>query len=398
MNTRIDLSAVGAVLLILAVSGCASRPYQPSTSDLDTLLGRAEFQSEQGITVSAAVPSPEEAARLFDLPLYDRGIQPIWLEVRNDSTSQIRYAPVGTDPDYFSAQEVAYVHRSGFSGEAQEEMTRYFYEQMMPRRIPAGESRSGFIFTHVHHGTKLFNVDLFGATPEDEVSFTFLIDVPGFEPDQSADFFEALYPPEKIIDLSTDEFRAALAAMLRDQAAEGSRAGPPINAAIVGQPERVLQALIRAGWVEQARSEGELTSDVERFDGRIADVVFSTKERKDGSGVELKVWLSPLREAGSPVWLAQVRHLIGKRRQLDPDLDDAATFFLHNIWYGQGLQQFGWLQVREGTTFENPALTASGQEHFSAGAMVVLWMSGDTRSMLDVEQLSWDASPNGRGQ
>ena len=107
------------------------------------------------------------------MPLYDSGIQPVWLEIRNGTDSRMRYAPVGHGSGLFFPQEVAYVHKSGFSRQGKVEMNRYFYDMGMPRRIPPGESRSGFVFTHARPGTKAFNVDLFGASRDNDVSFTF---------------------------------------------------------------------------------------------------------------------------------------------------------------------------------------------------------------------------------
>ena len=46
------------------------------------------------------------------MPLYDRGIQPVWLEVMNSHVDWVRFPPVGVDRTYFSPNEVAYVHRA----------------------------------------------------------------------------------------------------------------------------------------------------------------------------------------------------------------------------------------------------------------------------------------------
>ena len=342
-------------------------------------------------------PDPEETQALFDLPLYDSGIQPVWLEVRNDTDTRMRYAPVGTDPDYFSPQEVAYVHRAGFSKEGKVGMQHYFYEMAMPRRIPPGESRSGFIFTHAHPGTKAFNVDLFGASRDNDLSFTFFIDVPGFEPDHSKAYFQKLYGAEQIRELNRDELRLELARMdrhTRDQS--GQQQGLPINLVIIGEPQDVLQALIRANWVETPRADGEMASTEEYFDGRIADVVFRKNAEATGERNELRFWLSPMRQAGRPVWLAQVTHYIGRgkgRGELDPDLDDASAFFFQDVWYNQGLLRYGWVEGKAAAVaFEDPKQTFDGSEYFTDGYVTTVWLSGPPVSMLDVERLDWDTS------
>jgi hypothetical protein len=386
-----------AWLAALLLSACATAPYAPAALESVPLQDRAQTQMNGPVTVRAAVPSPEETEALFDLPLYDSGIQPVWLQVRNDTDSMIRYAPVGTDPDYFSPQEVAYVHRGGFSKQGKVAMNHYFYDMGMPRRIPAGESRSGFIFTHAQPGTKAFNVDLFGPDPDNDLSFTFFIDVPGFVPDHSEAYFQELYSADQIRELDRAALRSELASQVydtRDQS--GRQQGVPINVVVIGEPQQVLQALIRSNWVETPRTDAELAATAEYFDGRVADVVFTKNREENGERNELRFWLSPLREAGAPVWFAQVTHHIrqGKRRvQLDPDLDDAAIFFVQDIWYGQGLARHGWIQGKGEVTFENARKTFTGAEYFTSGYLAVMWLSGPSMSMLDMDSLDWDVGP-----
>ncbi len=388
---------VAYAIVAWLLSACATAPYQPVELDSIPFRDRTQTQTKGRVTVSAAVPGPEETRALFDISLYDSGIQPVWLEIDNGTDSGIRYAPVGTDREYFSSQEVAYVHRGDFSKEGKVKMNHYFYEMVMPRRIPAGESRSGFIFTHAHPGTKAFNVDLFGPSRENDLSFTFFIDVPGFQPDHSEAYFEELYGAEQIRDLDRDELRAELAGMNRDTLDQaGQPQGIPINAVVIGEPQNVLQALIRANWMEQPRTAAELAAAPEYFYGRIADVVFNKNQSDEGGRIELQFWLSPMREEGVPVWLTQVTHHVGAgkgRGQLDPDLDDAATFFIQDIWYGQGLARYGWVQGQGKVPFDNPQQTFTGAEYFTSGFVAVMALSGPAVSMLDVEPLNWDAGP-----
>lgn len=389
------------IFLVVAalLSACATAPYQPADVDTIAFRDRAQTQSEGPVTVVAAVPDPDETRALFDLPLYDSGIQPVWLEVRNGTDSQIRYAPVGTDPDYFAPQEVAYVHRGAFSKEGKKAMNYYFYEMAMPRRVPAGETRSGFVFTHAYPGTKAFNIDLFGPSRDNDLSFTFFINVPGFAPDHSDAYFEGLYSSEQFRDLTMDEFRSEIAALDCDTCdASGQAGGAPINAVVVGEAEEVLQALIRARWVETPRSDAELAADSDYFYDRPADVVFRKHQSDTGERNELRFWLSPMRVEGAPVWLTQATHHIGQgkgRSELDPDLDDAATFFVQDIWYGQGLARYGWVQGQGSVPFESPRQTSTGATYFTSGNVAVMWLSGDAVSMLEADALDWDPGPGG---
>ncbi len=389
------LMAISSAALLL--SACASLPYEPAALNSVPFRDRAQTQTSGLVTVRAAVPGPKETQDLFDLPLYDSGIQPVWLEVHNGTDSQIRYAPVGTDSEYFSPQEVAYVHRGNFSNEGKVKMNHYFYAMTMPRRIPPGESRSGFVFTHARPGTKAFNVDLFGPSHDNDLTFTFFVDVPGFEPDHSEAYLQELYAPELIRELNRGELRSLLASeVYYTWDLTGQQQGIPINAIIIGEAQDVLQALIRSKWVETPRKNNDLATNEEYFDGRIADVVFTKNQSTTRERNELRFWLSPLRAEGTPVWLVQVTHYISQskgRGQLDPDLDDAATFFLQDIWYGQGLARYGWVLGQGQVVFENSKQTFAGSEYFTSGYLAVMWLSGSPMSMLDVDVLGWDIGP-----
>jgi hypothetical protein len=274
-----------------------------------------------------------------------------------------------------------------------EALNKHFYDVTMPRRIPSGETRSGFVFTHAHPGTKGFNMDLFGATRDSDLSFTFFIEVPGFEPDHSEAFLEALYSAEQILDLDREGLRDALVDRLNAESALNT--GVPINGVVIGEGQEVLQALIRAGWQERRRTESELAADVATFDGRVADVVFLKNESSGGGRNVLRFWKSPFLESGVPVWMLQTAHYIGiGGGVLDPDLDSAATFFLQDIWYGQGLARSAWMKVRAPSNLDSPVRTANDVEYFTSGTVLVTWLSGDLVSMLEVDLLAWDPSPS----
>jgi hypothetical protein len=382
---------------VFLLSACATAPYMPADMASVPFQDRAETQATGLIEVTAAVPGPEEARALFDLPLYDNGIQPVWLKVRNGSDDWIRYAPVSTDREYFSGQEVAYVHRGGFSGEARKAMNHHIYDMTMPRRIPPGESRSGFVFTHADPGTKAFNVDLFGASPDQDLSFTFFIDVPGFQPDHSVAYFEELYDPGQLRDFDCASLKAELATMdhqTRDSSGQGQ--GLPINVVVIGQPEQVLQALLRADWMEQPRTNSEMAAEQTYLFGRIADVVFSKERTASGGRTELQFWLSPMLESGKPVWFVEVTHHVGGGKangQLDPDVDDAAAYFVQDMWYGQGLAAYGWIRGQGQVPIDNPNQSFAGEQYFTEGYLAVTWLSGPALSMLELNEMDWDEAP-----
>ncbi len=171
---RVSRGIFGWVTVVLVlVAGCATRSFEPASVESVPLRKLAQVKVAGAVEVRAAVPGPNETRSLFGAPLYDRGIQPVWIEVVNASPELLRFAPVGMDRDYFSPIEVAYIHRGGFSKTDRERMERRYDDMAMSRWIPAGETHSGFVFTHVDPDTKGINVDLFGPEPDSEYTLLY---------------------------------------------------------------------------------------------------------------------------------------------------------------------------------------------------------------------------------
>ncbi len=394
-------AALSVLLSALLLSACAVNPYRPQTEAMTAVEERAELQAMGDIRVRVAVPSPNETQAIFDLPLYDRGVQPVWIEVHNGGASDLRYAPVGTDPNYVPAFEVAYKNKSGFSGIARTEMQRYLHDNVMLRWIGAGETGSGFVFTQARPGTKGVNVDLYGRAADAEYSFVFFVPVPGFVADHAQVNFEALYSPEDMANYDLVGLRGALGKLpccSSDKA--GVREGDPVNLVLVGAGDDVLQALLRAGWFERIAEERELHDNLAEsafLYGRTADAVFrklrpGTNQRSS----ELRLWMAPMRLDEKPVWVGDVSHFLAGPEGpvgVDPDIDYARDFFLQDLWYSQGLAKFAWLQGPNQVPIDQPRKDVTGESYFTDGYRVVLWPSGDPYSLLETDYLAWDNPP-----
>ncbi len=397
------LGSMGPLAMIVLVAACASRTYAPtSLSDVD-LTTRAVSQESRGVRVRAAVPSPEESQAIFGLPVYDRGIQPIWLEITNHLDERIRFAPVGTDREYYSPYEVAYMHKSKYAGEAYEAMERAVAGSAMPRVIWPGQTRSGFVFTHAEPGTKAFNVDVFTLGTE-LPTFSFFLEVPGFEPDHAAIDFQTLYDEADIARVDLDGLRTALGEIgCCTTDAEGQAAGLPLNLALVGPGRDVLNALLRADFVERGRAERGVDAETELYwQGRPADAVFRTSRRGGRERNELRVWRAPIEVDGEPVWMAQITNYLGRPTQLgralfdprlDPNLDDATVYTLQRMWYAQSLSAYAWQQAGSASTIDAPIEDFRGVAYFTGGARIVLWLSGDPISQTETIEHEWDDAP-----
>jgi len=190
------------------VFGCAS--FNPRPVEQVPFKARAQTQSENNVRVTAAVLSAEETKAVFDLDLYKKGIQPIWIEIENNDEERVWFAPVGVDRDYFSPLEVAYMHHRSFSKETNDRIDKYLHDQGIRGHIEPGRVKSGFVFTYLDLGTKIFNVDLVGED-HDIRTFTFFISVPGLKVSYADVDFANLYPKDEIVSYEDEnDLRKAL--------------------------------------------------------------------------------------------------------------------------------------------------------------------------------------------
>ena len=383
--------------LVLVVSGCSSKSFVAPTADSATFIERGDTQTQGTVRVTAAVPSAEETKAIIGLDLYSQGIQPVWLIVTNLGDKPARVALVSVDEEYFSPLEVAWQNRGSYSSEGRVAMELWFYEHQMPRRISPGETRSGFVLTHLTRGTKGFNVDVY--TVDGSENFTFFIPIPGFRADHMDVIFNNLYTADELQEFDAEGFRQALASLpccSTDQS--GSAEGDPFNVAFVGSGLALRRALLRGNWQETAAGSADTAlARTHRYKGRQPDGTFH-KSRPDGSErKELRIWLSPMLVDGVRVWFGQVSYDMGGKAattsseayRIDPDLDDARMFIMQNFWYSQSLARIGFVTGGAESTLAAPQVNFHGSEYFTDGMRVVLFVSPSPVALDATEMLNW---------
>ena len=234
---------VGVLLCLLLLAGCATT--RPQTESLH-YRSRAETQSDRGVRVSAVVLSPQETRNSFVLPLVEKGIQPVWLEIENQEDKGFYLMLLSVDPNYFSPSELAWIFRTE-GDDSLDDRIEMFLEKHIPVVIPPRSSMSGFVYTNLDPGAKAFAVELFGK--QDVRSFGYVQVVPGFESDFMRVDFRRLYRPDEVRDLSLDELRRYLEQLPCCVLGGDQRTpGDPLNLVIVGEGRRVLATLVKQGW------------------------------------------------------------------------------------------------------------------------------------------------------
>lgn len=393
----------GALLFAAALlTACATHRYNYVPLADTTVLQRAQTQEHGSLRMRASVPGTEEAKQIFGVDLSAHGIQPVWLQISNNGSTRVRFAPHSLDPDYFTPNEIAWYYRRQFSADENAALQQRLRRLTIPRHIPPGATVSGFVFTHAEPGTKSFNADvLYAGQSLANSQFTFFLEVPGFKPDYANIDFQTLYPATAVQDVDRDGLRALLADMpccTTNQS--GDSPGLPVNVVVVAEGRDLLWSLLRSGWSETAaQRDPAYLSAADHLFGRPPDAIFRKRRGSTTERNELGIWLAPVRVDAKPVWFAQVKHAIGRHYalgewllgvRLDPDADEGRNYFLQTLWYAQSLEAFAWSGTSKKARVSNPLHDFNGNPWFSDGFRVVLWLSGTPVSLVETRRVQWD--------
>ena len=413
-RTRIALPLLAGTLLFLVA--CSSVPtsqvYSVPEGDWEA---RISSQEKDGIKVSAAVPSAKESQEIFGKSLYEKGIQPVWLEVSNNRETRVSFLPVGLDPQYFSPLEVANSELKDREKATLESMVNEFYlnQGIGALEVKPGQTRSGFIFSKLDEGTKAFNVDIVGETGFE--TFTFFIPVPGLNIDHYNVDWKNLYSDDEWVDLDKDQLIEIVEKMpccVTDKKGEGS--GDPLNLVVIGYPADIYTAFIRAGWDEtetvtktsMMKTIGSFLSGGEyRYSpvsglyvfGRPQDVAFQKARENIHERNHLRLWMSRARFEGVPVFMGQISRDIGVRftwktittHKIDPNVDDTREGLLENLAYSQSLEKFAYVGGVGEVSMDQPKGNLTGDPWFTDGYRIVLWVTSKPVSIDNVDSVEW---------
>jgi hypothetical protein len=375
-------------------------------------LDRAETQIDAGVRVTAAVPSARETSDLFGISLYRKRVQPVWLEIENNTDGHVSFLPVGLDSDYHSPFEVAALARKRNDQAAE----RYFFQTGLDMQIAPGETRSGFVFTNLDEGTKAFNIDILGD--DQSWQFTFFIPVPGLAIDHHDVDWRSLYAEDEITDFTEPERFVEAVQQLPccTVDAKGETRGDPLNIVIIGQPRDIYYAVLRANWDETEvvtaasgfkTAMSFITGGEYRYSpvsslyvfGRSQDVALQKIRENIHERNHFRLWLAPMTFEGVPVWIGQISRDIGVRftkktittHKIDPDVDETREFLLENLAYSQVLAKFAYVGGVGAAPIDDPRANLTGDPYFTDGLRVVMWISSGYRDLADIKYESWSA-------
>jgi len=383
-------------------------------------MQRTQTQTRGRVTVSVAVPSAEEAAAVFGVPLYHREIQPVWVKIENHDDVHYAFLAAEMDPDYFSPQEVAWMFRSGFSSQGQRDMQRYLDRHAMRLDIASGATVAGFVHTHEDFGVKYVSVVLFH--PDRTKAFDFVVEVPGIQADYAQVQFDKAVPPRTRRHVDRDELRRALEAYpCCALGPDGKTPGDPLNLVIIGPGDgKLFHPLVRRGWDPTEITTGNAvlstilssvfgvkyrTSPVSAlfFDGRQQDIALQKARGSVDERNHLRLWLTPLVYEGQDVWIGQISRDIGVRlssktittHKIDADVDETRAYLVQDLLLSGSLVAVGYVGGVGAAPPEEPRYNYTLDPYFTDGLRVVLLVSEDYVSPDDLVLLPWEW-PDGR--
>jgi len=367
---------------LLTLQACAT--YNPGSVDDIPLRERAQTIERDGLTVSVTVLNSDEARDLFDAKLDKRGVQSVWIEVENQTDANYYLMLTGLDPNYFSANEVAYMNHKSFSKKANTEMDKYFSSLAIYQQIRPGETQSGFAFSNEKMGTKEVRVRLYSVTGVQD--FEFFVTVPGLVSEWDAKDLDGLYTDDEMIIVDDEKtLRQTLLALQCCMEREGGGGeGAPVNVIMIGGIES-LKALIKAGWDETIfLPDLRTTFGSEFLYGRPPDIQFEKVRRRIGSTISMRLWLTQIVYRGQPVIVGSIR------RSIDPDVDEAAAYLFEEIATTRMLAKAGLVGGIPPVPKSQPKRIYAGEYYWTMGNRIVLELS-DTYTPLDQIQLfNWD--------
>jgi hypothetical protein len=381
-------------------------------------LERAQSKTLGEVAVAAAALSAEESAAVYGVPLAEKLIQPIWVEVENRDDVPYWLLFPGLDPNFFPASEAAEAMATGSGGRTSGELDRRFRELSFRNPVPPGGKVSGFVLTNLSEGVKLLQVDLFADRRSR--SFSFLAVVPGLKTDyQKSEVFRDNLLAQPLLTDYTDDaaFQAALEALpccVTNK--DGSKNGDPLNLVVIGGIDDAFPALIRRGWtptevtwkgsvmrmVSSALSRERYPyapiSDLYLF-GRPQDIALQKARDNIHQRNHLRLWRSTMSYHGKPVWIGQISRDIGSRmtihsptlttHKIDPDVDEAARALTEDLVYSQGLQAIGLVGGVGEAPRDEPRENLTTDPYYTEGLRYVLVFDSSPTSLTEIRILPW---------
>ena len=381
-------------MLCLSLAGCAT--WQVPTEFNDSVLrARAEIQELRGVTLNAAVLSTDDSQRMFGSNINKTGVQPVWIEVENNTNQVLWLLRSGTDPDLFSPMEVAWPFHVSFASETNARLDDHFDALSFQNPVSPGTKQSGIIFANPHHMTRLLSVDILGQG--ELFPFTMFPPVPD---DQTIEATAALVNVRQLVkevtvDIKeTDSFRTRLEQLpCCATGVDGNKLGDPLNVILIGDLADIVTALVRRGF----RLDALDFDKKQHLYGRSPDIVARKKGQAGVPTNWVRMWVAPLRYQGQTVFVVQAGRRQGWRMEkvveddliLNPKVDEVRNLLIQDMAYSSGLRKIAFIDGVGATEPGESRSSLSDTSYQTDGLRAVLFFVTRPQSLSNIEFLDW---------
>lgn len=410
-----------AGLALVAATGCSA--FRPGEVEQAPFIGRklVREDKEARLRMEVAVPNPNEAAQLFGRRLDHIGVQPVWLRVENKRDKPVFFLPGIMDHQYFAPLEVAYQFHAPLRVKQSAALDAFFLSSAMPVYIPPGATKSGFVFTHLDLGLKQVSLALSeGSGLRQDMRYTFHVPISGLRAEHKRDEWKAALNDREVIHCDDERLRRELEKLPRATTDHtGKKEGDPLNIVVIGTEED-LDAFVDCEWTLTERItsatvwrtiRSSLFGSPYRYSpmshlyyaGRPQDISMQKVRSSVNLRNHLRLWVTPLRYHGKPVWIGQISRDIGVRwtlktrnlttHKVNPNVDETRGYLLQDLVLGQTCRWWGFVKGVEPATMDQPRHNLTGDPYFTDGLRAVIELSADPVKPGDTVVRKWEIPP-----
>jgi len=443
------LSVSLQVIVLVSLGACAtSAPFVPETLTPPHDLTGVQTKTIKDVSVSVAILTDEQAEDHFGVDIGTKGLQALWIKVRNGRNGRLWFIQNTLDPDLYTADEAAQMMEDQVSDEEYETLRQHFRDESIRLAMESHMITEGFVFLPRTEGGRYVEVRLTGdalevenarlaesaatGKPSDieiwEFRFGFALPLPDGDFDYETLDTEHTYGDMDLPDLDRDQLRRALEQLpccATDEDSEDN--ADPLNIVIVGESTDLLNALSRSGWSFTHRislgTVGRLigsaindepypvapVSSLYLFD-RKQDFALQRARNNISQRNHMRFWLAPFTYRGRQVWVGQISRDIGIKMStkspsltthiIDPEVDLAREYLLHSLLAQGFVAQFGFVTGSTLAPRTQPASNLTGDPYFSDGLRLVIILSPEPMPLVEIRSLQWrrSSAPVAEGQ